>query len=119
MSVERWLAARTPRPPEALASRMTALLATRRVGAQSTTSVVLMEAAESLLRRLLREGCATRESALDLLVVDALVTYAFEAAAEEPELIAERTQEAMLRIGALAAEVSAGVVAASAPDAAR
>ena len=37
-----------------------------------------------MLRALLRDDCATRASALDLLAADALATYAFEAAAESP-----------------------------------
>ena len=117
MNVERWLAERTPSPPDALASRMRTLLASRRADGQTTTSDVLMETAEALLRRLLREGCATRESALDLLVVDALVTYAFEAAAAEPWRIEERTHQAMLRIGALAADLPALGMAQPAADA--
>jgi hypothetical protein len=62
----------------------------------------LMEAAEIAIREVLRGGCLTRESALELLTVDALVTYAFEAAAEEPDALEARTRSALARIAALA-----------------
>ena len=51
----------------------------------------------------LTDGCLTRGSALDLLAVDALVTYAFEAAADEPDKLEERTERALVTIAALAA----------------
>ena len=111
MTASAWLALREPRPPHALASRMTTLL--RECGLSEggpDVSETLLCAAEAVLVRLLREGCATRESALDLLVVDAFVTYAFEAAAAQPERIVERTRAAMARISALA-DVAQGTVA--------
>jgi hypothetical protein len=39
---------------------------------------------------------------LELLAADALVTYAFEAAADAPTLLSERARQAMMRIAALA-----------------
>jgi len=67
---------------------------------------VLLETAESMLADLIEHGCAHRERALDLLAVDALVTYAFEAAAESPSTLAERATSAMLAIARLAAPTS-------------
>jgi hypothetical protein len=55
-----------------------------------------------VLRALRREGCTCRAQALELLAADALVTYAFEAASEEPEALAARADEAMRRIAELA-----------------
>jgi hypothetical protein len=54
------------------------------------------------MRSLLGDGCLTRASALDLLAVDAIVTYAFEAAADEPGRLERRASDALARIAALA-----------------
>ena len=63
-----------------------------------------LAAAEDLLRELLSRPSAGRESALDLLTVDALVTYAFEAASDDPDSLAERADQAMTRLVATAQE---------------
>jgi hypothetical protein len=68
----------------------------------SVSPEAYLEAAERLLGALLRDGCTSRESALDLLVADALVTYAFEAASDEPSRIIERAHRAMVRIASFA-----------------
>ncbi len=47
--------------------------------------------------------CSTRDSALDLLAADALVTYAFEAASESPLELAQRATDAMVRMAVLGA----------------
>lgn len=65
-------------------------------------SVALLASAESAMTALLGDGCLTRESALDLLAVDALITYAFEAAADEPDRLEERSEQALAAIAALA-----------------
>ena len=103
MTLERWLAGRTPPPPAALADRLRELLAECDGDARDLpVADALVRAAEGVLTRLLREGCGTRTSALDLLAADALATYAFEAAAEEPESMQARTERAMVRVAALA-----------------
>ena len=102
MTNERWLAHRSPPPPDVLEARMRELLATSAHPAPAEEPERLLHAAELVLARLLREGCATRQSALDLLAADAMATYAFEAAADEPDRIVERTDTAMARIAALA-----------------
>ncbi len=61
-----------------------------------------LDAAASLFQRLMLEGCGTRDRALDLLAVDALVTYALEAGADDPARFEERAGEAMRRFAALA-----------------
>ena len=63
---------------------------------------VLLDAATAAMIMVLRDGCLTRDVALDLLAVDALVTYAFEASADDPDLLEARTQRALARIAALA-----------------
>jgi hypothetical protein len=65
----------------------------------------LARTGERLLGRVLDANTMTRAHALDVLCADALLTYAFEAAADEPSRIAERADAAMRRIAALA-EVS-------------
>ena len=55
--------------------------------------------------KLLAEGCGDREAAPDLLAADALVTYAFEATAEDATLSAKaidaRAASAMRRVATL------------------
>jgi hypothetical protein len=89
----------TPSPPPALAAAVEAQLD----APDDVSPDAYLEAAERLLAALLKEGCVSRENALDLLVADALVTYAFEAASDATpsEIIALGTR-AMTRIAAFA-----------------
>lgn len=105
MNAEEWLLGREPAPPASLAERLRGVLA-RMDGDQvaAPSAELYLRAGETLLGELLRDGCSSRESALDLLTADALVTYAFEVASLEPELLDMRAREAMTRIAALAAE---------------
>lgn len=73
---------------------------------------VCLEAGERLLASLLHSGSTSRATALDLLAVDSLVTFAFQAAADDPSRIEPRAAAAMRRIAALPAQLSA---ASSAP----
>ena len=57
-----------------------------------------LRAAEELLDQVLKGACETRESALDLLTVDALVTRAMQIAARDPKSFAEFPQQAMKRM---------------------
>lgn len=66
------------------------------------SSEELLGAAREAMATLLQDGCLTRPSALDLLAVDALVTYAFESAADEPQRIDTRAHHALATIAALA-----------------
>lgn len=99
--LDAWLASRTPSPPPQLADRVRALAAAE-LGQAATPADALLAAAERAVESLLRSGGLTRESALDLLAVDALVTYAFEAAADEPQALEARAERALARIAALA-----------------
>lgn len=106
-----WLDARTPTPPVSLAARLRAILAERgaerrAAGApdqpEEPIADALVATAEWLLARLLGDGGLTRRSAaLDLLAADALVTYAFEAASDDPERLEERAARAMASLAAL------------------
>lgn len=83
---------------------MDEVLAARGNDDRSRAADACLDAAESLLRDLLARPSAGREAALDLLTVDALVTYAFEAAALEPATIEARAADAMRRLAGTAAE---------------
>ena len=54
-----------------------------------------LRAAEELLDQVLKGACESRESALDLLTVDALVTRAMQIAARDPKSFAEFPERAM------------------------
>ncbi|HEX5435524.1 MAG TPA: hypothetical protein VFW98_00070 [Gemmatimonadaceae bacterium] len=98
MTLDEWLRTRTPPAPPALQARVvTALGASGQSGADDAPERFL-GAAETLVEELLRDPGGGRAHALDLLAVDALVTYAFEAAAEQPETLARRAVEAMVRL---------------------
>jgi hypothetical protein len=62
----------------------------------------LLDAAEAALARLSRCVADDRATALDLLAVDALVTYAFEMAAQSPDAIPGLSAQAMARLSAVA-----------------
>ncbi|MFL5560238.1 MAG: hypothetical protein ACJ79K_02075 [Gemmatimonadaceae bacterium] len=103
----QWLDRRTePAPPTLRDRLMRAVTATEAAGRGSLAAVAL-SAGESLLDRLLAEGCSTRLAAPDLLAADALVTYAFEALVEIPSETARAIEasatDAMVRIGRLGA----------------
>ena len=101
MTLARWLAERQPAPPTALAGRLAVVLG-RLDDAEADVPDAMLATAERLLGELLREGSLTRDAALDLLTVDALVTYAFEAASEQPETLEARATDSMGRIAAIA-----------------
>ncbi len=100
MTIAEWLERRDPVPPARLATQLRVALGPSLLASASEAPDRLIEAAEALLARSLSGGLCRRESAVDLLTVDALVTYAFEASAEEPEFLRERARLAMRRIAA-------------------
>ena len=79
---------------------MQGMVGSRTVG--SSAAEPLVNSSEVAMERLVVDGCLTRDAALDLLAVDALVTYAFEAAADEPSSLEARAGRALARIAALA-----------------
>ena len=81
-TVADWLDRREPPSPEPLLSRIHEALGDGVEAPAHEAAGRTVAAAERLLARLLREDCATRAAAVELLTADALVTYAFEAAAE-------------------------------------
>ena len=102
-----WLASRAPEPPSQLAERIASAVARSHHSADAVPADALIDAGEGAMQAVLAEGCLTRPSALDLLAVDAIVTYAFEAAADHPEQLEDRAAEALARIAALAAPYEA------------
>lgn len=108
MTLSEWLESRTPRPPEALDERIRGALAPvlhHEVEAgRGSTHSELLAAARSLLIADRSAESADRDEAHDLLAADALVTYAFELAAEDPDAVEPLAESAMRYFGSLAAE---------------
>ena len=69
-------------------------------GNNGTSPDELLTAAERLLDRVLAGECESRDSALDLLTADALVTKAVQIAARDPGSLASFPELAMKRISA-------------------
>ena len=104
MTHAEWLRSRTPAAPPALVACIGDLLAAHAEWDSLARPEAFVAASELLLRRVLQGQSQERASALDLLAADACVTYAFEAAADEPQTIVERAAQAKRRIAAIAAE---------------
>jgi hypothetical protein len=103
MTLARWLDARRPVPPPALRARIDAALAGSLDSDEGQAFEACLCAGERVVESLLRDNATTRESAIDLLAADALVTYAFEAASDRPAELAALAENAMARIAALSA----------------
>jgi hypothetical protein len=101
MTVSDWLDSRAPAPPPALGARIREALGDAVVADAARVGDVCLAAAERLVGGLLAADCTSRDSALDLLTADALVTYAFEAAEQAPTDLAPRAAAAMRRIAEL------------------
>ena len=101
-----WLAAHSEQPPAALRARLDGILNAPSATSDAPVAPALLDAGGKLLSTILGSGTTQRDAALDLLAADALVTYAFEAAAEEPATIDARAAAAMRAISALVDERS-------------
>ena len=97
-----WLDGREPVPPPALAARLREVIGAQLDESTGDVAAVFLAKAEELLMTLFGEGRTTRATALDLLCADALVTYAFEAACDDPDRLGARAQQAITRISQLA-----------------
>jgi len=86
---------------EWLASRVAEALSERLNDDASGMFDYAIDAAMSLLAEVVVRPTARRECALDLLTADALTTYAFEAAAAEPEQLVGRADDAMRRLAGI------------------
>ena len=92
-----WLSRRTPAPPAELATAIRAALKSK-TDDKDPSPTELLEAAQALLEKVLKDECAQRESALDLLTADALVTYALEIASEKAASLRDFPEYAMDRL---------------------
>ena len=104
MTVADWIRARSPAPPAALAAAVIASLGEYGNDDASRTTVCCLDAAIALLQELLAGDPLDRSEAAALLAADALVTYAFEAAADSPDRLDDRAAEAMARLAVLAGD---------------
>lgn len=86
-SVRSWLRSRTPEPPAALARKLAQCLdaAPDAVLAGDSLAEIAGRLGLATLRTVVQRQGVAYDSAMSLLVADAFVTYAFEAAAEEGE----------------------------------
>lgn len=100
MTLDQWLASRTPPAPPELAEHLAKHA--RAIATPADPTDTLMDAGDSAFARVLASGGASRNAAIDLLSADAFVTYAFEAAADDPATLPARADEAMRRISARA-----------------
>jgi hypothetical protein len=102
MTIADWLRSRVPPPPAAMSARLIQSLGERAAADTRDTPQACIDSAVSVLARLLAQNPAERDLAFDLLAADALVTYAFEAAAESPARLEEQAADAIVRLAALA-----------------
>lgn len=98
LTVGQWLETLDPDVPEALAARLNQLLAAQTSRPIEEVPEVCLNAGVNLLSDLLTTRESNRNSALDLLAVDALVTCAFQAAASNPASVDSLAINAMTRI---------------------
>jgi hypothetical protein len=103
MTVSDWIATRSPAPPPALSSRIIQSLGDNARVDAALADRACLDAAVDLLEGLLAREPLGRDAATELLTADALVTYAFEAAAARQGELEERAADAMLRLATLAA----------------
>jgi hypothetical protein len=101
MTIGEWLATREPAPPDLLRAGVESAVGanTSRDKAEGTT--VFLEAAERMLSQLVASRETGREIAGDLLVVDALTTYAVEIATETLADFEVGAQDAVARFANL------------------
>ena len=85
MRTREWLSAKSRQPPHALASALHAAVGdTERVSGNKLADDFIA-ASRRMLPKVFQGGCEARSGALDLLTLDALVTYAMESAAGSAE----------------------------------
>lgn len=103
-TIAEWLATREPVPPPALRARLASALGEWMAEDRRLAAEACLAAGERVLAAVLHDDESSRTCALDLLAADALVTYAFEAAAESPADLGARADDAMRRIAALGSD---------------
>lgn len=101
MTIGEWLERREPKPPTELMSAIRRALGDDIGHDAENASAILLTAAERGLRRIVASGETGRPIADDLLAVDALTTYALEAATETLKSLGGFADEAMKRFGSI------------------
>ena len=101
-TVGEWFANLQPAPPAVLVGELARLVAQDAARPVADVPEVCLDTAERLLGELMTSGSTQRDTALTLLAVDSLVTYAFEAASSDPAKMEARAAKAMKRIAELA-----------------
>jgi hypothetical protein len=97
-----WLAGRKPAAPTGLQAHLQRLFGEHPEWNALALPEAMVAASELLLARVLASDASARCVATDLLAADACVTFAFEAAADDPPSIAGLAERAMNRIAAAA-----------------
>ena len=100
MTIGEWLDARGAGVPPHLMQRVREALGDKLAEDVSAAPERCAEAAAHIADTLLAAGSTGRDSALSLLAADALVTFAFEAAADAPARLQERAHAAMRTLAA-------------------
>jgi len=107
VTIGDWISGRAPQPPPELRERILAALGTDAAADESRTAELCLAAAQRSLDTLLAERRFARDSAVDLLAIDALTTYAFEYAStasgggESTEDLAALSDRATRQLGQL------------------
>jgi hypothetical protein len=104
VTIEVWLGARDPQPPAELADRIRSVLGSDTSLPIENGAECFLSTAERIVRRSIAEELPGREAALDLLVADALVTYAFELTAGSGGDLVTVSRSALRRLGAMVGE---------------
>lgn len=97
-----WLDARSSAVPPRLVARLDEALGDRADVGEAQAPATCIDAAEAMLRDLLARESTGRDVALDLLTIDALATYAFEAAAANPSSLGRFAADAAARFASIA-----------------
>ena len=82
MNVRDWVAQHSELVPESLSERIMTMLGSDATADAGRASEVCLNAATRALNALLASGRYERDSALDLLAIDALTTFAYEHASD-------------------------------------
>lgn len=104
-ALRKWLDAREPAAPDALRARLAEVVGAHPEWEALPRPEALLAASEALLEQVLVAPARNRRTAVDLLAADAAVTYAFEAASDEPERLVALAGEAVKRIAQIAGRV--------------
>lgn len=97
-TLQHWLDHRLPEAPAALSERIAQVIAAHPEWNALPHAQALVLAAEALLADVLVAAPKDRGAARDLLAADACVTYALEAASDEPATFDKLTLDMMQRI---------------------